>query len=368
MPDEFDVFLSHNSQDKPVVEEIAVRLRARGLRVWLDKWELRPGFPWQEGLEEGVRASRAVAVFVGASGLGAWEEPEMRAFIARSRREKIPVIPVLLPGCPDSPQLSLFLEALTWVDLREGVTEEGFAQLVWGITGKKGDLKLPVAASATANGKRRVLPLDPKTWRARWSWGVGLFLLGVLLTLGAWLWPRSSKPLPAPKTPEIYAVRVQVLDPQGRPVGGTKVRTSAGNEPQLLPDGWWEIEIPAAKAPIGGRISIWADHEAWEGNGANLRLSDDPNPRVEIRLKEPKSWIRGRVVDSSDQALEGVRVTPKDGTSGVATTDVAGRFALMLPRPRETRIRLQAVRAPLAPGDVFCYTGRENCSIILEKK
>ena len=175
MPAEFDVFLSHNSQDKPVVEEIGEWLRSRGLRVWLDKWELRPGFPWQEGLEEGVRSSRAVAVFVGEGGLGAWQEPEMRAFIARSRREQVPVIPVLLPGCPDSPQLALFLEAFTWVDLREGLTEGGLARLVWGITGEKPEEPGAVAAAPSGH---RALPSNLKTTRARWSWGIGLSLLG----------------------------------------------------------------------------------------------------------------------------------------------------------------------------------------------
>ncbi len=149
MPDGFDVFLSHNSRDKPVVEEIGALLEGQGLRVWLDKWELRPGFPWQEGLEEGIQASRAGAVFVGVEGLGSWQEPEMRAFIARSRREKIPVIPVLLPGCPESPQLTVFLEAFTWVDLRQELSEDGFARLIWGITGKRPDGKGAVVASAT---------------------------------------------------------------------------------------------------------------------------------------------------------------------------------------------------------------------------
>jgi len=59
-------------------------------------------------------------VFVGEGGLGAWQESEMRAFIARSRREEVAVIPVLLPGCPDSLQLTLFLEAFTWVDCAKG--------------------------------------------------------------------------------------------------------------------------------------------------------------------------------------------------------------------------------------------------------
>ncbi|HSS49811.1 MAG TPA: toll/interleukin-1 receptor domain-containing protein, partial [Thermoanaerobaculia bacterium] len=137
MPEAFDVFLSHTSQDKPVVRQIGSWLEAREISVWLDEWELRPGFPLQEGLEEGISASRAGAVFVGPGGLGSWQIPEMRAFIARSRREKIPVIPVLLPGCPDSHELTLFLEAFIWVDLRAGVTDEGLQRLAWGINGTK---------------------------------------------------------------------------------------------------------------------------------------------------------------------------------------------------------------------------------------
>jgi tetratricopeptide (TPR) repeat protein len=154
MPEDFDVFLSHNSRDKPLVEEIGEHLRARDLRVWLDKWELRPGFPWQEGIEEGVHQSRSGAVFVGPAGLGSWQEPEMRAFITRSRREKVPVIPVLLPGCPESPQLTLFLKAFTWVDLRDGITEDGLALLIWGITGTK-----PDGTTATATVSTQPLPI-----------------------------------------------------------------------------------------------------------------------------------------------------------------------------------------------------------------
>jgi hypothetical protein len=72
MPADFDVFLSHKSQDKPAVAQIGEWLKQRGLRVWLDKWELRPGFPWQEGIEDAVRSSRAVAVFVREGGHRAW--------------------------------------------------------------------------------------------------------------------------------------------------------------------------------------------------------------------------------------------------------------------------------------------------------
>lgn len=364
MPAEFDVFLSHSSQDKPVVEEIGEWLRSRGLRVWLDKWELRPGFPWQEGLEEGVRSSRAVAVFVGEGGLGAWQEPEMRAFIARSRREQVPVIPVLLPECPDSPQLSLFLEAFTWVDLRPGRTADSLARLVWGITGEKPR----EIEEDTAPRARSASRAQPARARGNWRpWATGISLLVVTLALATWLWARGPSP-PQRVKPALYAVRVQVLDPQGHPVAAAKVRASAGNEPHLLPDGWWEVQIPDAKVPSDKRVTFWAEHEDWEGNRGDLRLGDDPNPRVEVHLKEPETWLRGQVVDGSDRVVPGARVVPQEGLPGMSFTDAEGRFALKLAVPREARIRLRAEPPSGPPGDAFCYAGRDSCSIVLEKK
>ncbi|HSS52604.1 MAG TPA: hypothetical protein VLX28_26985, partial [Thermoanaerobaculia bacterium] len=298
----------------------------------------------------------------------AWQAPEMRAFIARSRHEQVPVIPVLLPDCPDSPQLNLFLEAFAWVDLREGLTDSGFAQLVWGITGKKPEGIETVAESSKHPADRgdrrttaRVGSPDLSRTRTRsiwWNWGIGLSLLGLALTLAAWLWP-----------PALYSVRVQVLDPQGQPVSGSTIRTSAGNEPHHLPDEWWEIQIPRAKIPANGQISLWAAHDAWEGNHVELHLGKDPNPRVEIRLKPPESWLRGTVVDQHQRTLSGVRVSRDDGGPGdPAITDGEGRFALKLSVPRETRVWLRSEHAGAAPGRDLCYAGRDSCSIVLEKR
>ena len=145
MADEtFDVFLSHNSRDKPAVIEIAEALRdKRGLKVWLDAWDLQPGRPWQDGLEAVIKTVRSAAIFIGKDGLGPWEIPEMRACLNEMVRRKAPVIPVLLPGAPKSPEIPIFLAQNTWVDLRSGVTEEGFDRLQWGITGKKPELRRP---------------------------------------------------------------------------------------------------------------------------------------------------------------------------------------------------------------------------------
>jgi hypothetical protein len=131
---QFDTFLSYNSQDKLIVRQLADALVALGLRPWLDERELVPGRLWQEALEQIIHTTKTAVVLVGPAGLGPWEETEVRACLDASVKRKLPVIPVLLPGAPDLP---VFLQAFTWVDLRGGLKDDGLNRLVWGITGQK---------------------------------------------------------------------------------------------------------------------------------------------------------------------------------------------------------------------------------------
>jgi len=133
----FDVFLSHHSKDDTIARELAEALRTRGLDVWLDDWELPPGRPWQERIEEAIRTARTAAVVFGPDGFGPWEVAEMRACLDQAVRRSMPVIPVLLPGVVKAPALPPFLEGFTWVDLRSGLDEPGLDRLEWGVTGVK---------------------------------------------------------------------------------------------------------------------------------------------------------------------------------------------------------------------------------------
>jgi WD40 repeat protein len=118
----FDVFLSHASGDKPVVERIAEQLRREGLRVFLDSSDLTPGEHWQRELAEGLARSRTCALFVGPHPLGRWQLEELElALVWANRRRGCRVFAVLLPGAEDPfdpHQLPPFLSTRTWVDLR----------------------------------------------------------------------------------------------------------------------------------------------------------------------------------------------------------------------------------------------------------
>jgi len=170
MQTKFDVFLSHKAVDKPQVELIAHKLRDAGLQPWLDKWELVPGEPWQPALIDGIRSSATVAVFVGPSGTGPWQDAETMTALNRALRERAHrVIPVLLPGAPKPSKIALppFLDLFTWVDFRAGLDDaEALRRLIAGIRGEApgpggAAAKAPELPSAAPSFRMPKLP-NPK--------------------------------------------------------------------------------------------------------------------------------------------------------------------------------------------------------------
>lgn len=137
-----DLFLSYNSRDYDAVREVYEALKSRGFKPWLDREALTPGRLWQAEAENGLKSSRAAAVFFGPHGLGAWENLEMRALLNRVAQEGLTLIPVRLPGAPEKLDLPAFLAELTWVDLRDGITK-GIDELVRGIPKRKRRPKQP---------------------------------------------------------------------------------------------------------------------------------------------------------------------------------------------------------------------------------
>ncbi|MDX2043742.1 MAG: toll/interleukin-1 receptor domain-containing protein [Acidobacteriota bacterium] len=133
---DYDVFLCHNNKDKPEVKAIGQKLKEFGILPWLDEWELRPGIDWQQQLEAQIETIRSAAVFVGADGLGPWQDQEQRAFIRQIVKRNCPVIPVILLGCANVPKLPVLLEGNVWVDFRES-NPDPIKQLVYGITGQR---------------------------------------------------------------------------------------------------------------------------------------------------------------------------------------------------------------------------------------
>jgi formylglycine-generating enzyme required for sulfatase activity len=135
----FDVFMCHNSDDKPEVIKIAEQLRNLGIKPWLDQWELRPGRRWILELDRQITDIDAAAVFVGGSGDGPWQSEEIDAILIEFKDRKCPIIPVLLESAPAQPRLPIFLRGRMWVDFRVK-NPDPLQQLIWGIKDKPIDL------------------------------------------------------------------------------------------------------------------------------------------------------------------------------------------------------------------------------------
>jgi nucleotide-binding universal stress UspA family protein len=133
----FDVFLAHNSQDKPQVEQLAALLRARGMRPWLDSEQIPPGRLWQEVLRTALAQALTAAVILGSAGPGRWQALEIPALVNLCVQQRKPVIPVLLPGVSAIPDTLLFLQQLHHVRFQHQLDEAvALDQLIWGITGQ----------------------------------------------------------------------------------------------------------------------------------------------------------------------------------------------------------------------------------------
>src|SRR5258708_23391615 len=113
----FDVFLSHNAKDKQRVRRLAERLKAAGLRVWLDEWAVQAGDIIALKVDEGLEQSRVLLLCISPAALASgWVALERSTAVHRDpanagRR----FIPLLLGDCvlPDT------LRRYKYVDFRE---------------------------------------------------------------------------------------------------------------------------------------------------------------------------------------------------------------------------------------------------------
>ena len=114
---QYDVFLSHNAQDKPSVRRLAERLKQAGLRVWFDEWNVRSGDIIALKVDEGLEQSRVLLLCISPNALASgWVALERSTAIHRDpANEGRRFIPLLLADCelPDT------LRRYKYVDFRE---------------------------------------------------------------------------------------------------------------------------------------------------------------------------------------------------------------------------------------------------------
>lgn len=84
---EWDVFISHASEDKEFVRPLADALIARGLRVWYDEFELKVGDHLRRSIDRGlVRSRYGIVVLSPAFFAKHWPQTEVICFFSTRSR------------------------------------------------------------------------------------------------------------------------------------------------------------------------------------------------------------------------------------------------------------------------------------------
>ena len=129
----YDVFLSHNSEDKPRVRKLAERLKEAGLRVWFDEWVIKPGDDIYIAVERGLTAARVQVLCLSPAALGSdWVTLERSTVLSRQpTNEGNPFLNLLfeLPVLREQ-----FEDPLSPIGLAQSVSnpDHGQHQPIWG--------------------------------------------------------------------------------------------------------------------------------------------------------------------------------------------------------------------------------------------
>jgi len=121
------IFISHSSQDKRFVEQLAWNLRLFGFEVWYDEWELAVGDSIVDKVFEGLEASDTLIIVLSTvSVTSRWVREELSTAVMRRISENdIRILPVLIETC----EIPTPLRHIRYADFRKNL-EEALAQLL----------------------------------------------------------------------------------------------------------------------------------------------------------------------------------------------------------------------------------------------
>jgi tetratricopeptide (TPR) repeat protein len=148
----FDVFLAHNSADKPFVREINTKLKQCGLKTWIDEEQIAPGRSFQQEIQQAIPIVKTAAIILGKDGIGRWQNWEIQTFFSQLVNANKIVIPVLLPGLDEVPEDLPFLQQLRWINFKNVEDSDSIGLLIWGITGERPQQELkdnPLSTTST---------------------------------------------------------------------------------------------------------------------------------------------------------------------------------------------------------------------------
>jgi len=135
LPKPFDVFLSYSSADTNWVTRLKSDLEQRGIKVWFDRDQIRPGSFFAEAIGKGLVDSKTFIIVVSPDSIqSSWVRDEYHRALSFTNKGGLHIIPVIINNAtpPD------FLSGRQCIDFSdEALYQDNINRLIWpGITGK----------------------------------------------------------------------------------------------------------------------------------------------------------------------------------------------------------------------------------------
>jgi len=153
MPKSFDAFITYAPGDVVWAKELKFALEGKGLKIWIDSEQVRPGEMRRQAWNRATEDSSSVAILISQSGLESeWAQDEYLRLIDRQNVVPFQLIPVLLRN----PKAAGFLGNRAVVEFPDGsLSEERIAHLFFGITGKQ--LELPQRGKTATESESKLV-------------------------------------------------------------------------------------------------------------------------------------------------------------------------------------------------------------------
>jgi serine/threonine protein kinase len=133
----FDAFLSYSPTDVDWAIRLKTSLEERGLTIWLDQEQIRPGNSIIAGLEAGLEMCKSCVLVVSRDAVRSqWVSDAYyrTVTLAKQKDRPLQVIPVILGKA----ELPGFLSTRNWVEFLDDTTfDANLERLIWGITGTR---------------------------------------------------------------------------------------------------------------------------------------------------------------------------------------------------------------------------------------